>query len=293
MENKGPFYGQIEAFLTGRLEPGEQEAMLEAIREDPELAREIELRRLEFDVSESLIADNVRQQMQRLRTESPPLKKSPPGSRRRLLLLLIAVILLSTAIGIYRWNMPVPQLPTSPPPGQTIDPAPPSVPAPQAAGAEEDGKKAPQKPDEQKSRYLTLANELYQNPDFETLRGAASGPADSFETALSAWQKQDYKAVISSLRSIETNDPKYWRAMTLRAHAQFKLNQFRQAAQSFAAIADGKIQPWAEDAEGYLLLAMLADGQTGTAAFRARLDKVLSDTGHPWFEQAKTVQSKL
>ena len=148
-------------------------------------------------------------------------------------------------------------------------------------------------PGTQQKRYLALATELYQNPDFETLRGPAPDSADPLETALTAWRKQDYTAAVSALRYIESNDPKYWRAMTLRAHAQFKLGQFGPAARSFAAVADSKVMPWCEDADGYLLLALLADGQVGTAAFRARLDNVLSDTGHPWFEQAKTLQSRL
>ena len=83
MENKGPFYDQIDAWLTGQLPPDEQQAMQKAIGEDPALAREIEIRRLEFDVSEALIADNIRRQLQRLRTTTPT-PESPPRTKNRL-----------------------------------------------------------------------------------------------------------------------------------------------------------------------------------------------------------------
>lgn len=295
MENKGPFYAQIDAWLTGQLPPDEQQAMQKAIGEDPALAREIEIRRLEFDVSEALIADNIRRQLQRLRAEPIP-PENPPGIKNRLRILLIAVILLIAAIGVYRWNMPAPQ-PTPAPepahPGPATTPAPPSTPTPQANNTPVNPDPTPPKAGERKTSYLALATELYQNPDFESLRGTAPDAADPLETALSAWQRQEYAAVIPSLQTVPATDPKYWRAMTLVAHAQFKLNRFEQAAQTFAAIADGKVQPWAEDADGYVLLALLADGQSDTAAFRSRLKKVLADTGHPWLEQAKSIQSHL
>lgn len=289
MKNKGPFYDQIEAFLTGRLTPAEQDAMRKALLDDPELAREVELRRLEFDVSESLIAENIRQQMQGLRREPPT--ESPPEKKNLVVLLLIAAVLLITAIGVYRRQQRAPEPPPAPatsPPNPATD----SVPAaPQATyPPAHDNKPAPAG---QQNRYLALAAELYQNPDFETLRGPASGAADPLETALAAWQKQDYAAVVTALQPVSATNPQYWRAMTLTAHAQFKLKRFGQAAQTFTAIADGKIQPWAEDADGYVLLAMLADGQSDTAAFRARLEKVLADPGHPWFDLAGKIQSRL
>lgn len=292
MENKSPFYDQIEAFLTGRLTPAEQDAMRKALPDDPELAREVELRRLEFEVSESLIAENIRQQMQGLRSEPPPEK--PPEKKNLVALILIAAVLLITAIGVYRRQQRAPEPPPAPAPATSpTNPATDPVPAaaPQATHPPaRDNKPAPAG---QQNRYLALAAELYQNPDFETLRGPASGQADPFESALTAWQKQDYVAVVATLQPVAANHPQYWRAMTFTAHAQFKLKRFGQAARDFAAIADGKIQPWAEDADAYVLLAMLADGQSDTAAFRARLEKVLADPGHPWFDLAGKIQSRL
>lgn len=290
MENKSPFYDQIEAFLTGRLTPAEQEAMQKALPDDPELAREVELRRLEFDVSESLIAENIRRQMQGLRPEPPT--ESPPEKKNLVVLLLIAAVLLITAIGVYR-RQRAPEPPRAPAPATSPpNPATDTIPAaPQAVHPPAHDHKPT--PGGQQNRLLALAAELYQNPDFETLRGPASGQADPLEAALAAWQKQDYAAVVTILQPVAADAPQYWRAMTFTAHAQFKLKRFGQAAQTFAAIADGKIQPWAEDADGYVLLAMLADGQSGTVAFRARLEKVLADPGHPRFDLAGKIQSRL
>ena len=118
-------------------------------------------------------------------------------------------------------------------------------------------------------------------------------PDDPFEAALSAWQKKDWTAVLAALRSMETSDPQFIRAQAFRAHAQFKLKQFKQAAQTFAAVSDSRIQPWAEEADWYLLLALLADGQAETAGFQTRLSKVLSDAGHPYFADAEALKKQL
>lgn len=288
MENKGPFYEQIDAFLSGHLPPGQLEAMQKALTDDPELAREVELRRLEFDVSEALIAGHIREQLRRLTSEPPPEPPSPPPTHTpRYLFWLIAVLLTIAAIGIYRWSAP-PASEPAPEPPPSIRQAPPASPTPQAADdPNSSGKeKTRDKPENGATQRLALATELYQTPDFSALRGQHSDAADPFEAALAAWEKQDYAAVLAALQKVPAGDPKYIRALTLRAHAQFKSKQFASAGQSFRAVADSKIQPWAEEADWYLLLALLADGQTGTPLFRARLDQIRSDPGHPYWEQA-------
>lgn len=118
-------------------------------------------------------------------------------------------------------------------------------------------------------------------------------PNNPFEAALSAWQKKDWTTVLFALRDVSTNDPQFIRVQAFRAHAQFKLKQFKQAAQTFSAVSDSRIQPWAEEADGYLLLALLADGQEQTAGFQTRLSKVLSDAGHPYFADAEGLKKQL
>ncbi len=304
MNDKEAFYDQIEAFLSGHLGPEKREAMQKAMSASPALAREVELRRLEFDVSEALIAQNIRDQLLRLRT--PPSPEPPPAplaerqpSRR--ILWIIAALLVGVAIGGYWWNrQPTRMIPNQEQaPSLDLELTPPvlkDVPPTRANQdtTPPDRKVTPESPENKPVRpLLAMATELYQRPEMQTLRGTAPVAGDAYELALSAWERQDYAAIVTALQNITSNDPKWMRALTLRAHAQFNLKRFAQAAESFATIADSKIMPWSEEAEWYVLLASLADGKAETANFRARLDQLLSDQGHPYVEQAKDLKGRL
>jgi len=295
MHHKGLLYDQIEAFLNGQLAGDARESMLKALAEDPELARELELRRLEFEVSESLIAQRIRDQLRGLRSpESPP---PVPGRKFRRLLYWIAAMLSIAAIGVY-WRQ-THTIPTAPNPVQApghTPPVQPDVPASSGPQANQDGTKSERKntPENKAARrHLALATGLYRRPDLETLRSAAPAANDACDLALAAWEKQDYAAVIAALQNFSDKDPKWMRALTLRAHAQFNLKRFAAASQSFSTIAESKIMPWSEEADWYALLAMLADGKADTAAFLAQLNGVLADPGHPYFEQAKALKGRL
>ncbi len=297
-KNNEALYAQIDQYLSGQLSEAESVAMRQALLNDAELAQEVELRRLEFEVSEALIAQRIRDQMQRLRTDPPPDEpQNVRGQKTRARRFsipkwAIAAMLIIAAMGVYWWamrpiypvppasqpTMPVPSVDTTPPSPQanTTSPQPPTQTIPNTKPA----------------HHLAVALSSYRDPDFETLRGAAT-PDDPFEAALSAWQKKDWTAVLFALRDVSTNDPQLIRAQMFRGHAQFKLKQFKQAAQTFAAVSDSRIQPWAEEADWYLLLALLAADQAETAGFQIRLSKVLSDAGHPYFAEAEYLKRQL
>lgn len=296
MTNDNPLYDQIEAFLRDQLDAEAREDMRRAIAGDPDLAREVALRRLEFDVAEALIANQIRAQLHTLRTEPPP--EPPPGAPRanryRYFIWLIAALLGIAAIGIYRrcaqpgLTLPEPY-PTPAPSRQT--PAPDTSPLPQARN-----KPAPAQPvpaGTSNARPLALATEFYQAPHFETLRAAQPLPNDPFETALAAWSNKQYATVLAALRPVSDRDPQYLRAATLRAHAQFNLKQYALATAGFRAIADTRTMPWAEEADWYLLLAMAANGQSGSSDFQTRLTQLCSDSGHPFADQALKLQRRL
>ncbi len=296
MDHNDTYYEQIEAYLSGRLAPAQQEAMQQAIRQDADLAREVELRRLEFDVSEAAIAQAIRDQLRGLRTDTPP--PGPAASGGRLTLWMLVAVAGLIVAGLFWWQT------KTPPPAPGTEPAPLSTPEqpspiqqniPAPARPQAGNDPAASNPNNTQDtrparRQLAMATELYQRPEMETVRGAAPAAGDAYEQALSAWEKQDYPAVLQALQNFPSSDPKRMRALNLQAHAQFNLKRYAQAAETFSTVSDSRILPWSEEADWYVLLALLAEGKADTPGFRTRLEKVLADEGHPYFDKGKELK---
>lgn len=298
-KNNEALYAQIDQYLSGQLAEAESAAMRAALLEDAALAQEVELRRLEFEVAEELIAQTIRDQLHRLRTEPPPQNhvQSPKEEKfRPYIWAIIAAMLSIVAIGLYWWvNRSVPPSAIAPLPNTTPQLLPtdsakqtPQATAPPAATPETD----PEPPKAEADRYLALAQKYYRDPDLGTLRGTALD-ATPFETATAAWEKQDWAGVLAALDRVGTSDPQFIRAQVFRGHAQFKMKRYRLAAQTFKTISDSHIQPWAEEADWYILLALLADGRGKSAAFQTGLQKVLADVAHPYFSEAEALREAL
>lgn len=301
MNNDASYYNQIDAFLAGKLSASEREAMQRAISENADLAMEVELRRLEFDVSESLIANDIRAQMARLRAASSsggPTEK--PRKKRTNWYILSAVILL--LIGLVWWRILPPSI-------QKHDTAPTQPTIPDSAS-----NKAPTRSDiatkdtlrnavpppalntkptrVQADKRLAMAEKHYREPDFETLRNAGN-TASGLEKALDAWQQKNYRLVISEAEKIEKTSSQYTKARYLMAHACFKSGKFKRAATLFAAVADGRIRPFSEEADWYVIPAMLADPTFNRVLLQKRIDFILKDPEHPYFENCKTLNQQL
>lgn len=302
-KNNDALYGQIDQYLSGQLPEAAAAAFRAAMLEDAALAQEVELRRLEFEVSEALIAQSIREQMHRLRAGPPPQGgTSQPVQKEKLRFALwaAAAMLCIAAIGVYGWfRRSAATAPAQPDamPSAPVQPSPDSaLRLPQAGNdpapkPEEDSQVSP--PKTGTPRYLALAAQLYRDPDFETLRGASPDAGDPFESALSFWKKRDWASVLSALNGVSASDPQFIRAQAFRGHAQFKMKRYGQAAATFKAVSGSRVQPWAEEADWYSLLSLLAEGKANEPDFRARLQKLLSDAGHPYFEEAERLRRAL
>lgn len=272
--------------------------MRAALLEDAALAQEVELRQLEFEVAEELIAQTIRDQLHRLRTGPPPQNpvQSPQEEKfRPHIWAIIAAMLSIVAIGYWWANRSVPPSAIAPLPNTAPQLLPtdsakqiPQAATPPAATPETD----PEPPKAEADRYLALAQKYYRDPDLGTLRGTAVG-ASPFETATTAWEKQDWAGVLAALDRVETADPQFIRAQAFRGHAQFKMKRYRLATQTFKTISDSHIQPWAEESDWYILLALLADGRVKSSTFQTGLQKVLADAAHPYFSEAETLRKAL
>jgi hypothetical protein len=290
------FFDQIDDFLTGKLAPADHAAMEKAILEHTDLAQEVGLRRLEFEVSESLIARDIRAQLAQLRQQTPAPAAAPAtGNNRKKILITLFVLALA---GLLAWSISrVSQRPSPPPvpPPSTIPPAPnDTLPAIQPTDAPQ-ANTAPAPTPPVASDYpkrLALATSVYSRPDFEQVRGSAAAP-DSFDMVLDAWHKTDYTTVQKAAAKISAQSPMYIKSRYIQAHAFFLSRDYRRAAEVFGQVADSSMLPYSEEADWYVILALLSQKNVDQQSLRQRMKRILESPNHTYFEGCKRLSEKL
>lgn len=275
MNNNTEYHPNIEAYLLGQLSPEAQALFKAAMQQDPDLAEAVELRRLEFDVAEAIVADDIRAQMAALQAEDDKPEKASPGSApqtfSRWWVALGLLCLAALFLWINRSSAPN-AVPTSP-----------SIPsnAPQPlndSSPQQPNDSPPQRPPLQARNQ---AVRLYQRPDLGTFRGN-DNPDDPLVEAIKAWEQHDYAKVSAYCEAIPADNPSYWRAQYIRAHAAFNRKRFGEAAALFSNISNSKVMPWAEESDWYGLLSLLAANKRGTPSFEQLWEKIKGDVGHPY-----------
>lgn len=291
------FFDQIDDFLAGKLSEADRAEMEKAISAHADLAKEVSLRKLEFEVAESLIAADIRAQFTRLQQSSAAPPSNAPVVSTVKKRIIIGVFLLGI-IALLFWlasflnqqnnNAPVP------PPIQdvpvvesdTLKPVKNEGPAPVAPKQE--------KPEPMASGYpkrLAMAQEAYTRPDFGQMRGSAAAP-DSFDILLDAWQKRDYQSVITAAANIKNTSPSFIKSRYMLAHAYFLSRNYGQAAAVFGQVADSGMMPYSEEAEWYIVPALMSQKNVDQSALRKRMEYILKNPDHAYFAECKKLAEK-
>lgn len=296
MNNDIPYYDQIEAYLLGEMPPDQELAMKNAMQDDPDLAREVELRRLEFDVSEALIAQNIRDQISRLRqttsaSESSPLSAAQVARddhlpqavekdvRHRLLWLVLGLLLLVGA-GTIWWvkgkkqetsapaEQPLPGLQNTAPavsdtPVRPVTPGNTRLQANKPAG---------------NNRLFAANFKPYKDESLEPLiRGAATpSPSERFQQLY--WEDKHREALAAFLTMSET-DKKNDNLLFLKANCLLATGQADEAAALLEQIIRNDRTRFMAEARWYLALSYLRSGRNEQA--KNMLLDIEADTGSP------------
>lgn len=279
MNNNTAHHQNIEAYLLGQLPPEAQALFEAAMQQDSALTETVELRRLEFEVAEAILADDIRAQMAALQAGDDEHKESPKSTTRKFPFGWAVFILLGLA-ALFVWiNRGTPPSSTPMPPPAPAKPSQtPNLPVPSQQPQE------PIPPPSTNRPALQARNQalrLYQRPDLGTFRGSESAN-DPLAEAIVAWDQNDYAKAGTYCAAIPADHPAYWRAQYIRAHAVFNQRRFAEAAALFSTISKSKVMPWAEESDWYGLLSLLAANQRQTPAFQALWQKIKDDTGHPY-----------
>jgi tetratricopeptide (TPR) repeat protein len=144
---------------------------------------------------------------------------------------------------------------------------------------------------ETEDKYLTdLAEAAYTIPSETLTRG--NNPADALSQASDAFAEKAYQKAIDLTQTISPSDGLFAQSLVIKAHAYFKLKQYEKAGAVFQELVRiGK--PYSEDAEWYIILCYLTDYTKHKSTIQTRLNKILNDSEHPHFVEAKEIQKKI
>ena len=308
-------HDKIEAYLDGQMSEPERQAFEQQIGQDTGLAELVATHRLEREMMDVMLDNDLRQEMaewQKEKDRLPPLvEKKSAGNRPpfRPWLLVLAALALS-ALALWWLRVPAPAPPpkdkeqaeqqlekpaeapeTSPPAGQEAGPEDePENTRPEDPGpvARED-MPAPQQPAAPSADQL-LAAEFSRNAglSFDFERGeAAATPWDSAAVLL---QKEDFEQALPLLARVPPSSGNFTRARLNAGLIHLQNGNFPAAIPFLKTAAENKRNRLWPRGEYYLALAYLGAGQLQD--FERMAVQIQGFDGHPHGEDLKRLLSR-
>ena len=130
----------------------------------------------------------------------------------------------------------------------------------------------------------------YKKPDFSAERGF-KGAEDEFDVGslkegLQALEANQYEKAVQAFQGVSENNPYYLSAQYYLGHAHYLNGAFESAEQIFEAVAATQDLQFSENAQWYALLSCI---QLNPSNCQDKLDQILTDPGHFFFEQAQKI----
>lgn len=299
MSNEIIRFDQIQDYLDGKLSSEAQQAFEAQMATDAALAEEVGVHRLEREMMDMMLEDDIDNKMQEWQKEKVQLPQRAKGSNR--LWLLITIIIIGVALLLFfilRSNSTEnsQQTPSSSiPKNETSQP---QAPAQKkyngpVANTEEKPAKKETSPSNGKAEMIAMAEEFGGTPAFAGSFVRSAADAESrFDSASVLIQEKRYDAAIRLLQTIPNDDPEIYLNSHLNLGYLYFLQQnFNAAIPHFTYAASNRDYLYAESAEWYLVLANLGSGKTAEA--EKSLNKILSDAGHSYYKQALALKKRL
>ncbi|MDX2134655.1 MAG: hypothetical protein SFV52_07710 [Saprospiraceae bacterium] len=310
----------IDAYVKGQLTPAEKAAFEADLARDPALADAVAQARLDLEVANLIIRDEVRTWMSTWAEDdawseldqaaphsdspSPP----PTLSSRRFYLWMAAAAALTlvlAAVWFFRPAKPgaepviVEHKDNNTPPSSPEDPRPDKS---EEQPSTQDGRQAPQAPapltlPKTDRRFIAMAEEGFQHRNSETFmrKGDLAQPNTSPDTvslAAAALRKHQVDEAIRLAAGVPASDTRYADAQLLLGQAYFEQKQYARATSAIQkAIDTGKIPR--DQANWNLLMTLVAQYGARKKEADALLKAILSDKDHPYYEDAEALARRL
>lgn len=119
-----------------------------------------------------------------------------------------------------------------------------------------------------------------------------SGGGYNLQEAYAAYRGEQYEAAARAFEAVPADDPQYAEAMLFAGYARFESGQYGAAAAAFGRVVQTGDVRFTSNAEWHRLLAALAENPQSDST-KTYLQQILSDTTHPFYRQAVSIQRKL
>ena len=277
-----PHADQIDLFLTGQLSPEATAEMEAAIQQDAALAQAVTLRQMEFETAETIIANNLRAQMQQFRNEKMPESENQPWWFSPWLWLILLVVILA-GLSLFAWLKP-----STPPDKPAILTPPDSTGSvtlqPIQDTTQQTLNTTPPQPVSSGRAYAALATNAYKFDD----SGLRGNNEPDFDAMLEAWDQKKYPLVIELFDALPNNHSDRIRAVELGAHAAFRSGQYPLASRLFRQMIQ-QGSPYDKQGEWYLILSELKQNNLLTAS----INRISLDADHEHQADAKLLKQAL
>jgi len=303
----------IEAYLNGTLSAEDRQAFERRLENDPPLKEEFDFQRMENDMLQLLVEDDVREMIGNLKTtkglDRANTDVKETNNSRQNLILILGLLLLAPIAWLWFMNReksigkdtpPIEHFPIQTPPteeattdlpiaGNDISQEDETIRdlTTEESAKEQEVKKEPKVEqlsalNSQQIAYLSTQIAYRQKI---TLRSdtLTNTPEGRLTASLLLYQQEQYEQVIEQLQSVPSQDGQYVKAQELLGLANFKLVRYATAAQHFSIVSQSDLPPYDERADwNYLLCQALLSG-VANSEFASARQAISADPSHFYY----------
>lgn len=295
---------EIDLFLNGKLSPEKIKEFELRMQTDPELKAAVEWSQKELNVSEHLIATNLKAQF----TNYQKIEKNNKLKKKIITVgISFFILLLGTyIIYYYMQNRKYQEIKQDPILNQQpVE----SVPSPSmdttrstiidssqqkiASIDNRNTKSKSQNNDPGDNKYndlLAYVDNVYITPEMEVYR--ASNANNITTIATKYWTSKNWSGVIESLSKIKSTDDNYWKSQWYIAHAYYNNKQYDQATIIFDMLQKSNYNKYKENAQWFYALSLIKQKQNNVI-IKSTLTKILKTPGHNYYPEAYNLLSEV
>lgn len=298
-------FDSIQNYLDGNMSAEERQAFEAEMAVDTNLADEVGAHRLEREMMDILLEDDLTEQMQSWQQEKEQMQSGQPKRFNWLKWGMIFIIIIGIILLLIYLLQSSDLTPSSKAPEQKDNSMQKenNLPPNDSEGTSEkkkyDGpivnaeKKSTEGTPQQNAEMIALAEEFGGTPEFAgTFVRSGEEAKTRFDSASVMIQEKRYDAAIRLLQTIQSDNPEVYLNTRLNlGYLYFIKKNFSSSIPHLEFAAANQDYLYAETAEWYALLAYLADGQR--SKFDLKLASILADSEHSYYQKALQLKEQL